>query len=618
MRKCYVLLLLFACLFDAFAQVPITVRFKPDATVGQDALISTSYGCISQGNTKPLELMNDCNHSEIVLADWTYNSQGCSRATTRSLLKFDELATIPASATIISAELKLYGVSSGNNAIAIGNSSYPGSPFNNQSYPSGSYYNTTNPSAIYEVTSSWNEQTVTWNTQPSFNSNPIINIPISTVQWNRNFTDKSAKLLQIVQKWVQNPSRNFGFMIKLDVEDYYRSVLFASSNHSDPALHPELIVTYRMPCVPDTTRFTATICEGETYSENGFSKSKSGTYYDTLKNVGGCDSLIVLNLEVEKKDLVPIFDTICEGGTYTQYGFNTSVSGTYYDTLQNIKGCDSVIVLNLKVINKDTTFISDTICEGNTYSKFGFNASDTGIYMQNLLNRFNCDSTVILHLSVIPQLDTVFISDSICEGETYKKYGFNASTTDIYVKNLQNRFNCDSIVVLDLKVNPKPYVEISATTENFCEKDFIELEITTNGTAFSWNTGSTDNPIIIYKPGVYLVTVFWGDCEEKASYTLEECPCLAYIPNTFTPNGDGVNDVFQPSLSCYETLKSYRLSIYDRWGNLIFWSLDYAIGWDGTTYKGGACAEGVYNAVIAYTTSKDEHVVKNIAITLLR
>jgi gliding motility-associated-like protein len=471
------------------------------------------------------------------------------------LLKFDELSTIPANATIMRAELKLYGVPTNN----IGNSCYPNSPYNS---------NCPNTSYIQRVTSTWNEQTVTWNTQPTTTTANQITIPQSTTQWNWNFTDTSANLVAMVQDMVSNPTSNFGFMMKLQTETHYKSLVFASSDHSNSALHPELIVTYNITGYQsDTTIFDTAICEGNTYSANGFNQSKTGTYYKTL---------------------------------------------------QNIKGCDSLIILNLKMINKDTTFLSDTICEGNTYSENGFNTSDAGIYTQNLFNRFNCDSTVILNLTVVQPPDTVFLSDSICNGETYKKHGFNVSKTDIYIKNLQNRFNCDSTVVLNLKVKPKPYVEISAITENFCEKDFMELEVHTDGTSIFWKTGSTDNPITIYKSGVYLVTAFLGNCEDTASYTVEECPCLAYIPNAFTPNGDGTNDVFRPSLSCYETLKLYKLSIYDRWGNLIFWSSDYATGWDGTTYKGGGCAEGVYNAVIEYTTSKNEHVVKNIAITLLR
>jgi hypothetical protein len=97
---------------------------------------------------------------------------------------------------------------------------------------------------------------LTWNTQPSIASTPTINIPQSDAPWNWNFTtnsnpSNSDNLLQTVQEWVQNPEQNFGFMIKLDTEIHRRCVLFASSDHSDPSLWPELIVTYEA-CEIDT------------------------------------------------------------------------------------------------------------------------------------------------------------------------------------------------------------------------------------------------------------------------------------------------------------------------------------------------------------------------------
>jgi len=91
-----------------------------------------------------------------------------------------------------------------------------------------------------------------------------------------------------------------------------------------------------------------------------------------------------------------------------------------------------------------------------------------------------------------------------------------------------------------------------------------------------------------------------------------------YIPNAFTPNSDGLNEVFKPEISCFETLKSYKMHVYDRWGNIIFQSSDYAAGWNGRDNKGGDCAMGVYSCVIQYTDSKDKKFVKNISIRLVR
>ena len=54
--------------------------------------------------------------------------------------------------------------------------------------------------------------------------------------------------------------------------------------------------------------------------------------------------------------------------------------------------------------------------------------------------------------------------------------------------------------------------------------------------------------------------------------TEEDCGCYPFVPNVFTPNNDGRNDAFQIYSNC--TIQDYELTIYDRWGNLVFQSTD--------------------------------------------
>ena len=65
-------------------------------------------------------------------------------------------------------------------------------------------------------------------------------------------------------------------------------------------------------------------------------------------------------------------------------------------------------------------------------------------------------------------------------------------------------------------------------------------------------------------------------------------PILLYIPEAFTPNGDGINDTFLPQ---GEGVGEYSLSIYDRWGNLVFLSDDIEKGWDGIVNDGTEIAQ---------------------------
>lgn len=67
---------------------------------------------------------------------------------------------------------------------------------------------------------------------------------------------------------------------------------------------------------------------------------------------------------------------------------------------------------------------------------------------------------------------------------------------------------------------------------------------------------------------------------------------LIYVPNTFTPDGDGINDVFMPSLDGF-SLRNYEFTIWNRWGEQIFWTKDRQAGWDGTV-NGIMSQDGVY------------------------
>jgi hypothetical protein len=92
------------------------------------------------------------------------------------------------------------------------------------------------------------------------------------------------------------------------------------------------------------------ICYGETFTLNGITASTSGTYLDTLQNIFGCDSIVILNLTVNQPSDTVIFATITLGDTYTENGFNLSEAGTYHYTLQNIFGCDSIVTLHLETV----------------------------------------------------------------------------------------------------------------------------------------------------------------------------------------------------------------------------------------------------------------------------
>ena len=211
----------------------------------------------------------------------------------------------------------------------------------------------------------------------------------------------------------------------------------------------------------ESTTLSAAICEGTTYTENGFNVSEAGSYTQNLQTVNGCDSIVTLNLTVNPVENTNLTAAICEGTTYTENGFNVSEAGTYTQTLQTINGCDSIVTLNLTVNPVESTNLTAAICEGTTYTENGFNVSEAGSYTQTLQTINGCDSIVTLTLSVNP-VESMTLSAAICEGTTYTENGFNVSEAGTYTQNLQTVNGCDSIVTLTLTVNPVADTTIAA------------------------------------------------------------------------------------------------------------------------------------------------------------
>ena len=81
---------------------------------------------------------------------------------------------------------------------------------------------------------------------------------------------------------------------------------------------------------------------------------------------------------------------------------------------------------------------------------------------------------------------------------------------------------------------------------------------------------------------------------------VQNCPEeLIYIPNTFTPDGNELNQVFLPVFTSGFDQYDYELLIFNRWGNLIFESNDHKMGWDGT-FNNAYAQNGTYSWIIRY------------------
>lgn len=146
-----------------------------------------------------------------------------------------------------------------------------------------------------------------------------------------------------------------------------------------------------------------------------------------------------------------------------------------------------------------------------------------------------------------------------------------------------------------------------------CDEDTVLLKGSDSLATYLWSTGDTVDSIwtkLDQRMQRYSVTITKGQCSkvESIRFDLDDnaCPsidCDVEYSNIFTPNGDGINDLFRPSTTC--NIFSYQLTIFNRWGQLVHETRNIAYGWDGYI-NGEMAAEGVYYFTLDY---KDEVAV---------
>jgi len=193
------------------------------------------------------------------------------------------------------------------------------------------------------------------------------------------------------------------------------------------------------------------LCNGASYTFGDSVITSSGVYTDTLQTVGGCDSIVRLNIGFFDTLRTEINAHICSNANYYFGSRTLTTAGTYFDTLTAGGGCDSIVTLHLAVYPAFDSVIYDTICEGDDRYIPSFNADSTGTYHVIFQTQQGCDSAITLNLYVLAApRDT--IKESIYSGNSYNFYGEKESSQGIYSKIFQAENGCDSIIILDLKV----------------------------------------------------------------------------------------------------------------------------------------------------------------------
>ena len=224
-------------------------------------------------------------------------------------------------------------------------------------------------------------------------------------------------------------------------------------------------------CYSSINNSSAEVCGNELFDFYGTALDTNGVYLHTAQSVYGCDSIVQLWFTRLQPSSAYINTAVCSGENFYVGNHVHGLAGIFTDTLQNVNGCDSVVILQLEVFDKDSSSSLQAICAGESFDFYGSSLSSAGVYSHVFQNVHGCDSVLQLSLNVIPPQTSII--DIITQDSSYTlPSGAIVSMSGTYIDTLVASNTCDSIVTtflhlisgisnlsmrnVDFRLNPNP------------------------------------------------------------------------------------------------------------------------------------------------------------------
>ena len=276
---------------------------------------------------------------------------------------------------------------------------------------------------------------------------------------------------------------------------------------------------------------------------------------------------------------------------------------------------DSILISELQA---DSSFFTQEICEGDTLTFAGDQLFENGTYQYDFLSQSGCDSIVSLTL-VLRSPELMSLEETICQGDSLEWMGNVYSEAGIYLDTLIDNQGCLIYIQAEIEVNNPQVIVLEIQEDQGSGNGWIEVEGSGGEEPYSflWNTGQTGTIIQQLSAGFYSVTMTDArSCTNSATVQIESENELE-APNAFTPNDDGVNDLFMPYLKDGDASIIDVFEVYSRWGERVYEYHAGSLGWDGT-YRGQDAGEGIYVYSIRYRDSQGKEFYLTGDVLLLR
>ena len=310
---------------------------------------------------------------------------------------------------------------------------------------------------------------------------------------------------------------------------------------------------------------------------------------DTKIQVGSISACLEDSLLLKTDQTNPIYNWSNGSNTQSTYIYT---AGWYYLTTQNNDGCPAKDSIQIIASNKiPLTPFSSTICLNQLLQLFA-----PANYTYQWVPNYQINNSTVFNPIVNPLITTVYFL-TLINGPCV-----TSTTYSIYVNSLPTLTVTPAIS----EIYPGDDVILFIHSTDSCLGWYPPIDIscmTCTQTIASPNNSIYYSQTVINKYG----------CTQKDSALVKVIPTL-YIPNSFSPNDDNVNDIFKPEYAGYEEVE---LLIFDRWGVQLFRTTELQTGWNGK-YKDNPCQIGVYIYKLRAKDINNKTIRQVGHVTLLR
>lgn len=189
-----------------------------------------------------------------------------------------------------------------------------------------------------------------------------------------------------------------------------------------------------------------------------------------------------------------------------------TTNGIYLDTLSNSFGCDSILEINLSISSSSGSSLSMTACDQFTWDLNGNIYNTTGIYTAILSNQNGCDSIVELDLTIL-EGDTIVLEEESCEPYFWEETQRLYEASGVYTQTYQNTAGCDSVISLNLNINEID-LSVSISDQGIEVEPADEIQWLDCDNNFVQIAGATSTLFTPLNAGNYAALITEGSCSD--------------------------------------------------------------------------------------------------------